>query len=300
MPYQAILAVVTGRDGDSAVLEAANIIARHFQSHIDVLFVGQLSHPIPCLNATVAPGFIGELVTNADADVRIRRDAAHKTFRLWMSRTALCNCDYNRVEQRSSLLTATWAEWAGNRREIGIRGRYADLIIMARPSSSLDAKSDLLLGGEAESALFESARPILFVPEEWTVFPTLENWTAMVAWNGSLEASRAVSYGLPFLTAAKSIKVFCGLEPEKSSTDFSQIADQFRRYLSLQAVHACFRDATISSMDAGKKILAEALACDAQLVVMGAFTRSRVRELILGGATEYVLFHARLPVLMAH
>lgn len=300
MSYQSILAVVTGRDGDRAVLEAANIIARHFQSHIDVCFFGELPHPIPCLQASVAPNFVGDLVKDADANVRLKRDAAHKTFRLWMSHASLCVRDYSDNGAPSPLLTASWLEWAGSHEQLGVQGRYADIIIMEKPSSSAATKSGLLLGGDIQCALFGSARPVLFVPEDWTSIPTLDNWMALVAWNGSAEAARAAGYALPFLSSAKAVRVFCGIEVEKPSICLSHASDQFRRYLSLQAIHASIRDSETHSAEAGKRILAEATACDAQLVVMGAFTHSRMREIVLGGATEYVLSHAHVPVLMAH
>lgn len=300
MSYQAILAVVTGRDGDKAVLEAANIIARHFQSHIDVCFFGELPHPIPCLQASVAPNFVADIVKDADANVRLKRDAAHKTFRLWMSRASLCARDYSDNGDASPLLTASWLEWAGSHDQLGVQGRYADIVIMEKPPSSAATKSGLLLGGDIQCALFESARPVLFVPADWTAFPTLDSWVTLVAWNGSAEAARAVGYGLPILSSARSVKVFCGMEAEKPSIGLSRAVDRFRRYLSLQAIHAAIREAEINSTDAGKSILAEAVACDAQLIVLGAFTHSRMREIVLGGATEHVLSHSHVPVLMAH
>lgn len=300
MPYQAILAIVAGKEADIVVLEAAHAIARHFQSHIDVFFVGELPRPMPCLNAGVAPDFVAALVDNADTDVRMKRDAAHKTYSHWLRNTGICPRDHEKCGPASPLLTASWIEWAGSRKQIGLQGRYADLIVMERPASSPEASSGLFLGGDVESALFESARPVLFVPAEWGKAPPPEKWVALVAWNGSAEAARAVGYALPFLVAAKSVRVFCGMEKEKPSNGRSHDVTQFRRYLSLQVVHADPQQPTVKSSDAGKQILAEAVTSDAELIVMGAFTHSRVRELILGGATKYVLSHAHVPVLMAH
>lgn len=300
MTYQAILAVVTGKDGDMAVLEAAHSVARHFQAHIDVLFVGELPRPLPCLKGGVAPHFVATVVRDADAAVRLERDAAHRTFTLWMSRNGLCVRDCEHIGPTSALLTASWLEWAGSRKQIGVQGRYADLIVMVRPGSSVAASSGLMLGGDMESALLDSARPVLFVPADWTVFPHPSDWGALVAWNGSPQAARAVGYGLPFLVAAKSTTVFAGEEPDKPAGHGVKGLNQLRRYLSLHVVHAASRQRSIHSSDAGEAILAEATACDAELIIMGAFTHSRVRELILGGATQHVLTHAHVPVLMAH
>ncbi len=304
MPFQAILAVVTGNDGDAAVLEAAHAVARHFRSHVDVFFVGELPRPLPCVNAGVAPDFVATVIKDANSAVRLKRDAAYNTFSRWMSRKGLRVRDYSQFGAQfgstSALLTTSWVEWAGSRKQIGVQARYADLIVMGRPASSPVASSGLMLGGDIESVLFDSARPVLFVPADLAVFPHPQDWAALVAWNGSEQAARAVGCGLPFLIAARSVTVLSAAEPDKSAEGGSPDLNQIRRYLSLQAIHAALRQATIRSRDVGKVILAEAAACEAELIIMGAFTHSRMRELILGGATQHVLSHAHVPVLMAH
>lgn len=300
MPYRAILAVVSGRVGDIGVLEAAHVIARHFQSHVDVLFVGEDPRSLPYLNAGVAPGFVGSLVATAESNVRSSREKAHSIFTHWVQSAGLCMRDREQLGPPSALLTTSWIEKAGNGEQIGRQGRFADLIVMEQPVGSHETNDGVLFNKAVESALMATGRPILFVPTEVTRLPPPETWVAMIAWNGSAEATRAVSNAVPLLVAAKVVKIFCGTESEKPSRCTSDDLRQFRRYLSLQVISADFQPSSVSSADAGRQILEEATKVDAELLVMGAFTHSRMREFILGGATKYVLTHAHIPVLMAH
>lgn len=300
MPYRAILAVVSGRVGDIGVLEAAHVIARHFQSHVDVLFVNEDPRSLPYLNAGVAPGFVGSLVATAESKVRSSREKAHSIFTHWVQSAGLCMRDREQLGPPSALLTASWIEKAGNGEQIGRQGRFADLIVMEQPVGSHETNDGVLFNKGVESALMATGRPILFVPTAVTRLPPPETWVAMIAWNGSAEATRAVSNAVPLLVAAKVVKIFCGTESEKPSRCTSDDLRQFRRYLSLQVISADFQPSSVSSADAGRQILEEATKVDAELLVMGAFTHSRMREFILGGATKYVLTHAHIPVLMTH
>ena len=282
------------------VLEAAHVVARHFQSHVDVLFVSEDPRSLPCLNAGVAPGFVGSLVATAESNVRSNREKAHYIFTHWAQSAGLCMRNREQLGPPSALLTTSWIEKAGGGEQIGLQGRFADLIVMERPAGSHDFTGGVLFNEAVESALMDSGRPVIFVPSEVTRLPPPETWAAMIAWNGSAEATRAVGNAIPLLVAAKMVKIFCGTEAEKPSRCSSDDMKQFQRYLSLQVISADFQPSSVTSADAGKRILTEAAKVDAELLVMGAFTHSRIREFILGGATKYVLTHAHIPVLMTH
>jgi nucleotide-binding universal stress UspA family protein len=300
MPYKSLLAILTGRDSDTPVLDAAHGIAHHFQSHVDALFVGELPRPLPYMNAGISPDFVRSIVADADAAVRVKRDRAYDAFRHWMQKRGICWREPERLGPTSDLLTACWLEWAGSFKKIGFQGRYADLIVMEHPGSEVEARRAVFLGGEAELAMFESGRPVFFVPRALDHVPKLEAQDTLVAWNGSAEAACALSHSLPLLVAARSVTVFCGLESQLSKERAESNALLLRRYLSLHSINAELRKKPVSAERAGECILEEAAEANAGLIVMGAFTHSRTRELLLGGATKYILSQSPVPVLMAH
>lgn len=120
--------------------------------------------------------------------------------------------------------------------------------------------------------------------------------TVAVAWNGSLEAIRALHAAAPLLAGARRVVVLMG-EPKPASglqPDFD-----LRRWLAERAPHTEFRPLEAGVPD-GEAILEAAQACRAELLVMGAYGRSRAAEWLLGGATRHVLHEATLPVLMRH
>ncbi len=182
MPYRAMLAIVSGRDADIGVLEAAHVVARHFQSHVDVLFVSEEPRSLPYLNAGVAPAFVGSLVDTAESNVRRKREKAHYIFGHWSQSAGLCLRDRQQLGPPSALLTTSWIDRAGSGEQIGAQGRFADLIVMERPASSHDANDGLLFEGAVESALMDTGRPVLFVPAGVTRLPPPETWVALIAW----------------------------------------------------------------------------------------------------------------------
>jgi nucleotide-binding universal stress UspA family protein len=116
----------------------------------------------------------------------------------------------------------------------------------------------------------------------------------IIAWNGSLEAARAVGFALPFLTECESVDIFAAPE-HKHCTE----TDELQRYLSWHGVVAQ-RVLVEESHPIGMSLLAQASSNQAGLVVMGAYTHGHYRQFLFGGMTRYVMGHAATPVLLAH
>ncbi|WP_158045282.1 universal stress protein [Skermanella pratensis] len=144
-----------------------------------------------------------------------------------------------------------------------------------------------------------TGRPILVVPSTGPFFDTGK--CVLVAWNGSAQAADAVLRGMPLLVGAERVVVLSGSEDRERlppATPRPQL--DVVAFLKRHGIEAEMRRTDASGADAGMAILDAARDVSADLVVMGAFGRSRLREWVLGGATRTVLDYMHIPVLMAH
>ena len=146
-----------------------------------------------------------------------------------------------------------------------------------------------------ESALFDSGRPVLIVPPSAPEPPALGD-TIVVSWNGSTETARAVSLAMPLLVRARRVVVLT----VKGATAEGPSGEQITATLRLHGVKATALTRDDERQSPGATILAQAQELGADLLVKGAYTQSRLRQRIFGGATQHILEHAELPVLMAH
>lgn len=172
------------------------------------------------------------------------------------------------------------------------RSRLAQFIMTDLPVSNPDSPIGF---DNITRALFGDAAPMLLVPETWQGVATLER--VLIAWNGSGEAADAVKAALPLLQRASKVRV---LDGERTGLPgLAPPALPLRAWLSRQGVTVEW-ERFDDPPHTGKALLDAAKAMDAQLLVMGAWGRSRLSELVLGGATRHVLEHTHLPLLMAH
>lgn len=173
---------------------------------------------------------------------------------------------------------------------IGSRGRAFDITVISR----LDADSTSLHRRAIETALFESGRPVLLAPPSTTKQIATN---IMVHWNGSTEQARANAFAMPLLHLADRVTVLTivgGQEVPGPS------ADDILSQLQQNGIAAGSRRIKLGDRDTGEAVLDAARAEGCDLLVKGAFTRNRLRQMIFGGATSHIMGHADLPVLMAH
>ena len=117
-----------------------------------------------------------------------------------------------------------------------------------------------------------------------------------MSWNGSTETARAMALALPFLIRAERVIVLAVEGVMVPGPSAAEVA----RHLEANGVKAEAREAAAGGRGGGAAILAEAAELGADLLVKGAYTHSRLRQMIFGGATSHILAEAELPVLMAH
>ena len=169
------------------------------------------------------------------------------------------------------------------------QGRINDLTVVRRPKDS----ADVIANSIAESALMGTGRPVLLAP---ATVPRRLGASVAIAWNGSVEASKAVACSMPFLMSAKTVTAISVVEDRGENHNL----DGLVRYLRWHGVRAKANPVKNRSGDVGKTVTGAASRAKADLLVMGAYTHSRMREMILGGVTNHVLRSARVPVLLAH
>jgi nucleotide-binding universal stress UspA family protein len=171
-------------------------------------------------------------------------------------------------------------------------GRAADLIVALQTDSDWPFSEWLDV---ADNVAVESGRPVVIVPNGRASAQVGDR--VLVAWNGRREAARAVFDALPLLRQASAIRVVSVNEGDDDST---QPAPDICHSLVRHGVKADKTERVPAATGAGPALMAEADAFDADLVVMGCYGHSRLREFVFGGATRHFLQKMRVPVLMSH
>jgi nucleotide-binding universal stress UspA family protein len=280
-----LLAVVG--DGNAApVLEAALLTARRFGSHIVGL------HSLTTEYAVVFGGEMGfsissEVDRTLEREGHDRRDQARRLFRDFMAAKGVPMASAPVTDESP---TASWREEDGRQNAVvGMIGRVFDLILVEQPEKLASIAEATL-----EDALFESGRPILMVPKR---VPRTIGEVIAIAWNGSTETALTVAVGMPFIKRAQRVVVIAaGAEnmPEPGPE-----GDELARSLENHGIPVNLRAARGRQKAQGESFLCEAVDAGADLLLKGAYTRSRIRQMIFGGATRHIIMDAKLPVLMA-
>jgi nucleotide-binding universal stress UspA family protein len=163
----------------------------------------------------------------------------------------------------------------------------ADLVVIGQEEEGSTA-------GPMSQVAISSGRPVLCVPHAG-IFQ-VPFGRVLVAWRGTREASRALHDAMPFLAAASQVILLCA--GEKDVRDPS--ADDAVRHLGDHRIRAELRRTTLGDLDAGTAILNAVADNSADLLVMGAYGHSRMREFVFGGATRTVLASMTVPTLLSH
>ena len=202
-------------------------------------------------------------------------------------------------QQRVAALRASFERWAGETGTdahwievegsasaiIGERGSRADLIVSGQP-----LEDDRLARQAFSAALFGTDRPVLLVPPGGAAS---FGRSVAIAWRDEKRAVRAVIPALRCLTNAEQVHVLMGVRDKTAAPNMPKVLVEHGIAAQLHAV-------PIGSEPFGKTLLDAVHQLSADMLVMGAYAHSPLRELILGGVTRYVLDHADLPVLMRH
>jgi nucleotide-binding universal stress UspA family protein len=187
-------------------------------------------------------------------------------------------------------LSWTWLPAAPSGHEfVGSYGRVFDIIVLARPGEEWQSPAMVTL----ESALFESGRPVLIAPP---ASPRSFGAHVLIAWNRSTEQARTMAFSMPLLRVAERVTILT----VEGATVAGPSGVEMAQSLRANGIAAEAITLPASKISAGEVILAKAEEFGCDLIIKGAYTQSRLREMIFGGTTRHVLANAKLPVLMAH
>jgi nucleotide-binding universal stress UspA family protein len=281
---KSILAV-PGSDGSASVYETALLVARSFDSHVVGLGAGTTAPVvIPWGEMGVAVPVEADRVL--EQEDRERRQAARATFENFLKERGV---PIGPAQPAVPGVTSEWREEQGQQNAVvGSLGRVFDLIVVERPDKLVSLAEATL-----EDALFESGRPVLMAPPRP---PASIGTRIMIAWNGSSETARTIGFANPFLKQAKELHVISvegGMTPGPSG-------DELARALSKAGFSASARHVDARGRTTGEVFCAEAMEMKADLMIKGAYTQSRLRQMIFGGATRHIIMNAEMPVIFAH
>ncbi len=280
MAMKTILVPTEPHDLMTSTLETALLLARRFDSYIEGFALR------PAIDNFVAMDPISGM---AMATVK-QRDAESATQAQGLFEGFMQANQLPRSLEPKAALSWNWFDAAPDGDDfVGSYGRVFDAIVLGRPGDDPQGPRMITL----EAALFESGRPVLIAP---SAPPRRMGENVMIAWNCSTEQARATAFAMPLLRQAKKVTVLTvegGTVPGPSGA-------QMARSLQLNGIPAEAITLKPERRSAGEVILARAQELGCDLLIKGAYTQSRLRQMIFGGTTRHILAHAALPVLMAH
>jgi nucleotide-binding universal stress UspA family protein len=290
---KSILVHLTGKPRDEDVLAAASLAAQGFSAHLDCLYVRP--DPLAGANFTgdVTFGMSGAIAETIDAVRRAGEEGARnssETYHSFLRAQDIAALDRPSGEHHTS---AAYRDETGDATSSLIEAaRGHDVTVLAGSS----AQDPVLAADEAGSVLIESGRPVLLVPERYEprAFRTIA-----IAWKNRPEAARAVTAAMPLLERADRIAVLA-VHEDGPYEHFIRNVDSVVGHLRWHGAKAESRIVAREDLSVPEAVLKTARHAGADVLVMGAYGHSRLRELIFGGFTERVLHGVDIPVLAAH
>ena len=277
MPYRSLLTVWDGAEDARPAFDTAINLAERWSSHLDIVCVGVDRTPTGFYAAELAHemvhDFFGQAKAEAEAHAKEARAIVDHPDLAWSVRPAALRFG----ELPTVIGKAAW---------------FQDLVVLPAPFGRRDED---LAEAVLDAALFNTPAPSLIVPGEAV---TEIGARILVAWNGSLEAARALRASLPLLTTADAVNAVM-VDPGARKEGCADPGAALGAMLSRHGVNAEISLLPQSAATVAETLAGRAADIDADLIVMGAYGHSRFRERMLGGATRDMLKTAELPILFA-
>ena len=280
MAYKDLLVHLDDSKGCAKRVEAAVRLAGQHGAHLTGVYP---IVEIPLLNY-IREQIPRDIQARMDAEAKALAEAALKGFREAAERGGVA------YETRTDhALDTTLAN------VLSMHARYADLVVLGQVNPDEPPYAGHHL---PEEVVLASGRPMLVVP--YIGAPAMIGRRVMVAWDASREAARAVSDALPILERAESVLVV-SVNPESTPLGHGEVPGaDIGAHLVRHGVKVEVERVAAGELSVGEALLSHIADRGADLLVMGAYAHSRVRELVLGGATRTILKSMTVPVLMAH
>lgn len=279
MTYRNLLVHIDDQKSSAKRLEAAITLAQDQEAHLTGLYLGR------------AFGLEGYYGAQIPREILERRQADEQKV------AAEAKGRFESATGKAGLA----AEWryedanAGPPHEIiSLHARYADLIVLGQREPDMVGSQ----GNLAEEVIMTSGRPALVVPYVGSG-PTLGQ-RPLIAWDSGREAARAVSDALPLLTKAKETTLVTVKRRIGKGAHGEQPGADIALYLARHGVKVEVQNLTRGNLSVADVILSRVGELGSDLLVMGCYAHSRLRELILGGVTRQMMAEMTVPLLMAH
>lgn len=276
MSYKTILVHIDPGRRCSVRVDVAIRLAQQHDAHLVALHALAPFEP---------PGYVMAEMGPAIIEVQKRAGAAE------MART---EGEFTKQASAAGLRNVEWRTAVDDPVEaMTLHARYADLVVIGQtdPSDGSNIAADF-----PERLVLAAGRPVLILPNAGS-FPTIGK-RILVAWNPSREATRAVTDAIPLLRLADKVHVMA-VNPRRGEHGNVPGAD-IGLYLARHGVRVEVKSDHGAEIDVGNELLSRAADLDADLIVMGGYGHSRLKEWVLGGATRTILASMTAPVLMSH
>lgn len=281
MALKDILVLLDGTVQSEVRLGLAAGLARRHGAHLAGLFVVDVMVPMMAAADAGSGAVLGEMIDQMRGEALAEAARVEAAFRELLRRDGI---------------PGEWRCVEGSTREqAALHARYVDLAVLGQ------ADPDGAPPGAAaaiEAVLFDSGRPVLVVPYAGSL-PTFGE-RVLVGWNASAQSARAVHDALPLLVGAGSV-VVSAVNPRRGiDAHGEEPGADIARHLARHGVKVTVEHSVAPEIGAGDLLLNRASEISADLIVVGAYGHSRLRETILGGVTRTLLQQMTVPVLMAH
>jgi len=264
---------------DDTELDRATSIATALDAHLSVLVIG-LAPPPPASPYGVVSNDVwaGEIREGQDS-VQERADAISARLS---------------AAEQSASVEAQYVD-RGTVATLAARfARYADLALVPIEADGFEAIQSWVMNG----ALFESGRPILLLPAGNVGFPAVRR--VMIAWDASVEAAKSVRDAIGIMQSAEAVEIVL-IDPVPSYEGHGpEPGADLAAYLARHGLRPNVQRLPREGMEIGEVLSRAARDLDCDLIVMGGFGHSRLRQRIFGGTTATMMKSAPVPVLMAH
>lgn len=287
MLIRTLLALVDGKDGSEAVLHTGFAVARQFDAHIVVLHVRP--DPSEALRGVEIGGATWPMASDVvKAAKQTAEETASKLCAMFDDYVARNEVPIAQAPTARSAFSAEFCERSGRENIVlALLSRRTDFIVVNRLSEQ--ARSSLSLLG----ALTDTGQPALVAPSE--PVESLGRNIA-IAWDGSVEAARAVEAALPFLSGADEIVVLTTPEGATAMANPEDVVE----HLAWHDIAASVRVYEAEPQTVGQQLLAEVGKIGADLLVIGGYSRTPVDVMHLGAVTHHVIAESNLPIFIGN
>ncbi|GAB0113412.1 universal stress protein [Acidisoma sp. C75] len=287
MPIRKVILLLNETAAGRAALDTAIDTAMLWRAHLTVLHVRVDARDVaPLAGEGLSGAMIEDMMVATEKESAIR---AHEVRILFEQAMTAHGIPIAEARPQPEGMTANFVSVAGREEEIiAQQARLADLTVIPHPEAGQDVSSSDAL----HAVLFDSGRPVLIAP---AAEPATIGQRICIGWNGTAESAAAVQAALPWFQKAQAVRILTSDDYQRRGPAAADLA----AYLALHGVAAeiaTFRPVD-KSVGAGLLAAAREFGCD--LLSMGAYSHSRLRQLILGGVTRHVLENADLPVMMS-